>query len=988
MWVDENGDGLQDAGEPGLPNIIVQLWDATHTTLLATTITDAHGGYLFSDLTPGTYQVDIDTTSLPAGLTQTTHPVLAGADFGNQTASYTVTVGAGEQNLTADFGFNWQPPLNTDTPPAGALGAIGDRVWVDVNGDGAQQPNEIGVAGVQVDLFGPGSDGLFGTPDDVLLSTTTTNDNGNYIFENLPAGAYVVKIDATNFTAGGPLSGYTQTGDADEFGLPATAPDNMTTTPVVLQPGDVFLNADFGYQPPANTTGSIGDLVWFDADASGTPEPMDAGEYGIAGVTVALIKDTNGNGVFDGGEPIIATTTTDASGRYLFSGLPLDDGDGDADYIVWVNDTNNVLGNLKATFDADGIGTPDISATALSAGMPNDLDQDFSYTAPSQHVGEGLIGDTIFLDANRNGSQDTGESGIQGVVVELYDASGTTLLATTTTDANGHYYFGGLNPTQKYTVVVAPSNFGPGAVLEGMDNTADADGGFDSQSMVNLATSANGINLDQDFGYAAPADSSGRIGNLIWNDVNANGVYEPLLGESLIAGVTVDLYRDLNGNGQIDAGEPRIATTVTSGTTGTVGSDVGNYLFSGLPITDNGVGAPGADYVVNVTDVNGVLAGYWHSLGTSGATNNSQLDPYPLSISTASPDNITADFGYYVLPAALGNFVWFDQDGNGRQDAGEPGIPGVLVTLTITHPNGDVIVLKTETASDGSYSFGNLLLDEDFNGVTPPEPTFVISVATPAGFVPTTVHALGTDFKNDSDDHTGQSATVIKGETDTTLQSNPEDEPANASYDFGYAPPPTPTPTDTPTETPTLTPTETPTSTPTQTPTLTPTSTATSTATETPTQTPTRTPTSTPTQTPTSTATSTPTGTPTLTPTSTPTQTPTSTATQTPTSTPTRTPTNSPTQTPTNTSTATSTPTQTPTLTPTNTPTSTPTLTPTSTPTLTPTRTPTNSPTQTPTNTSTATSTPTQTPTQTPTNTPTSTPTLTPTSTPDRKSVV
>ena len=42
----------------------------------------------------------------------------------------------------------------------------------------------------------------------------------------------------------------------------------------------------------------------------------------IAGVTVALIRDLNGNGVWDAGEPIIATTVTDASGNYAFPGLP------------------------------------------------------------------------------------------------------------------------------------------------------------------------------------------------------------------------------------------------------------------------------------------------------------------------------------------------------------------------------------------------------------------------------------------------------------------------------------------------------------------------------------------------------------------------------------------------------------------------------------------------------------------------------------------
>ena len=50
------------------------------------------------------------------------------------------------------------------------------------------------------------------------------------------------------------------------------------------------------------------------------------------------------------------------------------------------------------------------------------------------------IGNLIWDDGNLNGSQDAGESGIPGVLVTLYSATGT-ILATTTTDANGNYLF-------------------------------------------------------------------------------------------------------------------------------------------------------------------------------------------------------------------------------------------------------------------------------------------------------------------------------------------------------------------------------------------------------------------------------------------------------------------------------------------------------------------------------------------------------------------
>src|SRR5204862_533323 len=65
VWLDENGDGHQDAGEAGIPNLTVELWNAGHATLIVTTTTDANGNYLFTGVPSGTYQVDVLNSSLP-----------------------------------------------------------------------------------------------------------------------------------------------------------------------------------------------------------------------------------------------------------------------------------------------------------------------------------------------------------------------------------------------------------------------------------------------------------------------------------------------------------------------------------------------------------------------------------------------------------------------------------------------------------------------------------------------------------------------------------------------------------------------------------------------------------------------------------------------------------------------------------------------------------------------------------------------------------
>lgn len=671
------------ADQLGIPGVLVTLTDGTTTW---TTYTDANGYYTFGDLPEGTYTVTVAPSNFIVGyplfgLYNTYDP-----DGGfNDTATVTLST-ENLVNLDQDFGY-------------GGTGAIGDRVWVDADGDGRQDPSEPGLGGVTVNLYtDPDGDGIF----DTLVATTVTAPDGTYIFDNIAPDAYVIAVV--------PPMGYTPTGDPDSPNEPCTLCDNITTAPILLAPGDVYVNADFGYQPQMNYGAVIGDKVWLDADADGM---QDEGEPGIPNVTVALISDSNGNGMWDAGEPIIATTTTGQYGTYLFTGVPVG-----GDYLVWVNDTSNILLGLEQTFDDDGITSSNISAVQDLTAAGN-IDQDFGYTPAVQTPTTGLIGDTIFLDRDNDGF-DPGE-GLEGVTVRLYASDGVTLLATTTTDENGNYYFSGLGIGSTYYVKVDTSTLPGGGV--GLTNTVDPDGGADSMSQVTI-TEENKINLIQDFGYTA--DAPNTISGTVWKDLDGDGFKDPEEVSGL-AGVTVVLY-DPEGN--------IVGTTTT-------GAD-GNYSFTGLP---------DGTYYVDVTDDHNVLDGYWKSIcpeGSCGSDNYSQSDPYMVTISGGEED-MTADFGYYRLPAEASNFIFYDTNWNGIQDAGELGIAGVEVTLTVTYPDGTTTTLVTTSDADGYYSFGNLLLDENHDGVGLLEPTYLITVVPPDGYLESPSN-LGGDDADDSDD--------------------------------------------------------------------------------------------------------------------------------------------------------------------------------------------------------------------------------------------
>lgn len=186
--------------------------------------------------------------------------------------------------------------------------SVGDYVWVDSNRDGRQGVGEPGIPGVVLTIAGP--DGqpvtdVYGNP----VGPVVTGPNGEYTFVDLPAlsgdETYTVRIDRE--ASAEALRPYvpTREGQGNREGDSSTW-EASTEAGDLHEDGDRDPTLDFGF---VLKTYAIGDVVWIDTNRNGV---QDAGEPPLAGVTVELIQD----GV------VIATTTTDVNGRYVFDNLP------------------------------------------------------------------------------------------------------------------------------------------------------------------------------------------------------------------------------------------------------------------------------------------------------------------------------------------------------------------------------------------------------------------------------------------------------------------------------------------------------------------------------------------------------------------------------------------------------------------------------------------------------------------------------------------
>jgi len=275
---DLDGDGIRDPNEPGIPGVEVIL--VGEDGVIQTDITDANGEYRFENLPPGDYSV---TFTLPDGR------VFSPQDQGNDDTIDSDANPTDGSTTTISLESGGTGELDAGIVSQGALG---DRVFDDLDGDGIQDSNEPGVSGVLVTLIN--SQGI---QQGIQQATDTTDANGFYEFTELIAGDYTITFA---LPAGAIFSPQNQ-GSDDSQDSDVDPDDGRINTS--LAAGEVDDSLDAGI---IRTTG-LGDLVFNDLDGDGI---QGSNEPGVAGVEVTLV-----------GQGITESTTTDSNGRYSFANL-------------------------------------------------------------------------------------------------------------------------------------------------------------------------------------------------------------------------------------------------------------------------------------------------------------------------------------------------------------------------------------------------------------------------------------------------------------------------------------------------------------------------------------------------------------------------------------------------------------------------------------------------------------------------------------------
>lgn len=621
-------------------------------------------------------------------------------------------------------------------------GSIGDYAFYDNNDNGIQDDGDLPARNVPVTLYRRKSTTSETGEWEVYKTTTTDQTTGQYLFDELPCNYRTQESyeegsgyedDPTNpkYYIGQAYYEYRV-----EFGIPdgygatiryAGAEDadsnidaDGNTDPITLSltvdengqlEGENNMTIDAGFVRLVN----LGDYVWIDSNKNGI---QDESESGINGVTVNLYKLDSQDDTIDGKTPYATqeTATNDSTGKsgyYCFRDLP-------KGYYVVEFDISDVektgyTENYSFTTAESGSAGADSNAKYMRDENSKIMYTDVIHlTQDDMTIDAGLtvysaLGGFIFDDQDYDDTQSV-YIPLAGTKVELYtvDTNGTRSaapIASTVVGEDGNYLFDRLEAGRYQIHFQYPEEYM--AVTAGVgDSEHDSETRyFDDETMNGGFSDIIELPADTaDLTHDAGAYLLSNIGDYVWVDANKNGIQDD--GELPVQGIIVTLQQK-KGDGEWET----ISTSVTD--------ENGLYKFTGVKSSD----IYDVTYRV-VFDISRLITLTQPKQGDDTAVDSNALYEYILGLGYITDpvkpgygeDDMTIDAGiiYNDEPCTVGDYVWYDKNQDGIQDADETGVEGITVILQRCE-SGDVwdeeaweTVATTITDSEGKYLFSGL----------------------------------------------------------------------------------------------------------------------------------------------------------------------------------------------------------------------------------------------------------------------------------------
>ncbi|XQW84976.1 SdrD B-like domain-containing protein [Thalassotalea piscium] len=645
VFIDLNDDGIKDADEVFIENVTITLTgtNSLGVTINKTQTTNVVGQYSFNNLAPsdanGYSITETQPTNFEDGLDSKLGQILTNSRTSDVISK--VILGVDEHLLENNF---------AELYPS----KISGTVFIDVNDDGMQTSDELGIEGVSITLTG--TDNL----NRVISKTLLTDDSGNYTFTNLPENS----VTGYTITENHP-SKFDDGLDSKHEQVLVDSRTSDIINMLILKSNEHLTKNNFGEL----YSGKISGTVFIDGNNDGLQSTDD---LGIENVSLTLTGTDYLN------RAVSETQITNASGEYTFIHLPASDANG---YTITETQPSNFVDGLDSKLGQVLVNSrnTDVINRLILADQDHLTDNDFA------ELQLGKISGNVYIDANDDGVKDNAEVGIEGVTVTLagVDFTGTSVTTVLTTDEQGDYSFDNLLPSDENGYQITENQ--PDELLDGLESIGKVviPGSRFNDSITSILLAANQELDNYNFGELDTSSLSGTV----WVDENDNGIIDD--EEAIrIANVTITLS---GIESHVAAGETPQKLTAT-----TVTDENGDYSFTMLSA---------GKYSISQKQPNAWMDGKDH-LGTlSGELGNDLIEAIELN----AGQNGT-DYNFGERGSDLQGVVYNDLNNNGLIESNEAGIPEVEMTLTGTDSNGQPVRRITYTLVDGQYLFKHLPL--------------------------------------------------------------------------------------------------------------------------------------------------------------------------------------------------------------------------------------------------------------------------------------